>query len=86
MMKLSNNVELPAVGLGTFLMADDSKLPSLIRAALEAGYRHFDTAIAYNNHKMIGETFKTIFAEQKYKREDIFIVTKIFPNYAFNAI
>ena len=53
---------------------------------LDAGYRHIDTAILYDNHKFIGSALKTIFAEGKYKRDDVFITTKFFPfNYA-NAV
>lgn len=58
----------------------------LLRAAFDCGYRHIDTAHLYLNHKIIGAALKTIFSEGKYKREDIFIVTKVFPYKNFNAI
>lgn len=52
-------------------------MTNLIRTALEVGYRHFDTAKVYENEVFIGEALKTIFSEGKYKREDIYLVSKI---------
>lgn len=45
--------------------------------ALEAGYRHIDTATAYENEKVIGDVLKNWFDSGKLKRSDIFIVTKV---------
>ena len=50
----------------------------------DLGYRHIDTAIFYQNHKLIGQALTEIFKEGKYKREDIFITTKIMPLAQFN--
>lgn len=83
--KLNNGVEFPVCGLGTFLLKDQSKMTELIRDALDAGYRHFDTAVAYENHALMGEALKTIFAEGKYTRQDIFITTKMIPRKDWNA-
>jgi diketogulonate reductase-like aldo/keto reductase len=58
----------------------------LIRSALDAGYRHIDTAVAYDNHKMLGDALAEIFNEGKYKREDIFITTKVNPCKEWNAL
>lgn len=76
---------MPVCGLGTFLSTDEKIMTDLIRASLDAGYRHIDTAIFYNNHKMIGNALKTIFAEGKYTRQDVFITTKVLPFNHFNA-
>lgn len=54
-------------------------MTDLLRSAFDAGYRHIDTAILYDNHKFIGSALTNIFKEGKYKREDIFITTKFFP-------
>lgn len=54
-------------------------MTNLIRSALDLGYRHIDTAHLYGNEKIIGDALRVIFAEGKYKREDLFIVSKIFP-------
>lgn len=61
-------------------------MTELLRAAFDAGYRHIDTAILYDNHKMIGGALKTIFSEGKYKREEIYITTKVFPFQNFNFV
>jgi aldehyde reductase len=69
---------MPVFGLGTFLTREENTY-DLLKATLDIGYRHFDTAIVYENHKQLGEGFAKIFAEGKYKREDIFIVSKVMP-------
>jgi aldehyde reductase len=74
--KLNNGIDFPVVGLGTANSVDDKIFTDLIRASLDAGYRHIDTALFYNNHKLIGAALTAIFSEGKYKREDIFITTK----------
>lgn len=48
-----------------------------VNAALELGYRHIDTAFAYENEKIIGGVLKQWFNLGKLKREDIFITTKL---------
>ncbi len=72
-------MEFPVVGLGTFLSKNETIFTDLVRSALDAGYRHIDTAHYYDNHKLIGAALKQIFSEGKYKRSDIFITTKLFP-------
>ncbi|KAL4491253.1 hypothetical protein ABPG72_021639 [Tetrahymena utriculariae] len=54
-------------------------MTNLIRIALDVGYRLIDTAKFYENEHLIGASLKIIFNEGKYKREDIFIITKLFP-------
>jgi diketogulonate reductase-like aldo/keto reductase len=48
-----------------------------VKAAVEVGYRHLDTAFVYENEGAIGEALKDIFAAGKVKREDLFITTKV---------
>jgi alcohol dehydrogenase (NADP+) len=48
-----------------------------LNAALEAGYRHIDTAYVYMNEAAIGKTLKEWFESGKLNREDLFIVTKV---------
>jgi aldehyde reductase len=76
--KLSNGVDFPVVGLGTLFLTNEATFIDLLRSAFDAGYRHIDTAHYYNNHKLIGKALKQIFSEGKYKRNDIFITTKLF--------
>lgn len=48
-------------------------------AALEAGYRHFDTAAAYCNEKAIGRAFARWIGNDPAKRKELFVVTKLPP-------
>lgn len=70
--KLNNGVEMPRVGLGTFLIPKDV-LKGTIKEAYDIGYRQFDTAWRYYNEKDIAD------ALQKYhiKRDDVFLTTKL---------
>ncbi|EAS07798.1 aldo/keto reductase family oxidoreductase (macronuclear) [Tetrahymena thermophila SB210] len=76
---LSNGQQIPIFGLGTFKTQNESEMTNLISTALDVGYRLIDTAKFYENEHLIGNSLKTIFSEGKYKREDIFIITKLFP-------
>jgi hypothetical protein len=51
---LNNGVEIPALGLGVFQTPPD-ETRGAVRAALDAGYRHIDTAAAYGNEREVGE-------------------------------
>jgi diketogulonate reductase-like aldo/keto reductase len=69
---LNNGVELPAVGFGVFQTPPDETLAA-VDAALAAGYRHIDTAAAYNNERQVGEAI----AKSGVDRAEVFIETKI---------
>ena len=56
---LNNGVELPAVGLGVF-QTPAGETRDAVRAALELGYRHIDTAAAYGNERQVGEAVKRL--------------------------
>lgn len=71
-LKLSNGVEIPQLGLGTWLI-DDDKVESVVRDAIKLGYRHIDTAEAYGNERGVGEGIRT----SGVKREEIFLQTKL---------
>ncbi|AUB31729.1 aldo/keto reductase [Spiroplasma floricola] len=71
--KFNNGLEIPQVGLGTYKLTDEKETLESIKAALENGYKHLDTATIYNNHKVVARAIK----ESKVKREDIFITSKI---------
>ena len=71
---LSNGMKLPLIGLGTYA---GENFEVLLRAALDIGYRHLDTAKVYKNEKQIGNVLAEVFKEGKIKREDLFITTKI---------
>jgi len=67
---------LPALGFGT-LIPDPIATKNATKAALEAGFRAFDTAERYRTEKEVGEAMKEVFAEGKIKREDVFVITKL---------
>ncbi|KAL4488973.1 hypothetical protein ABPG72_005760 [Tetrahymena utriculariae] len=77
--KLLSGQMMPVLGLGTYESKNKDIMTTLIRTALDDGYRLIDTSKIYQNEKMIGEALQEIFSEGKYKRSDIFIVTKILP-------
>ena len=69
---LNNGVEIPALGLGVFQTPPDETRDA-VRAALDAGYRHIDTAAAYGNEREVGEAV----AASDVDRSDVFLETKI---------
>ncbi|MFF7337319.1 aldo/keto reductase [Streptomyces sp. NPDC008163] len=69
---LSNSVEIPKLGLGTWFI-DDDKASDAVRAAIEIGYRNIDTAQAYGNERGVGEGVRT----SGLAREDLFVSTKL---------
>jgi diketogulonate reductase-like aldo/keto reductase len=69
---LNNGVTLPALGLGVFQTPPDETREA-VRSALDAGYRHIDTAAAYGNERQVGEAI----AASGLARDEVFIETKI---------
>jgi 2,5-diketo-D-gluconate reductase A len=69
--KLNSGHSIPHVGFGVFLVPP-AETKAAVLAALEAGYRHIDTAAAYENEEAVGEAL----AESGVAREDIFLTTK----------
>jgi len=70
--KLSNGVEIPKLGLGTWLL-DDAQAAQAVRDAVSIGYRHIDTAQAYMNEVGVGEGIRSCGVA----REELFITTKV---------
>ena len=81
---LHNGVEMPLLGFGTYRLKKEA-VQDPVRFALEAGYRHIDTASVYRNEqfiaKIINDDNETIENNSKVKREDIFITTKLAPKH-----
>ena len=67
---------LPALGLGTATLFSDD-LVNAIRHAIRVGYRHFDTALLYNNQDAVGRALAGAIAAGDVKREDLFVTTKV---------
>ena len=72
-LSLNNGIEIPRLGLGTFKAVDGTQTYNSASWAIEAGYRHFDTAAFYNNEGSIGAAT----AESGLPRERFFLVTKV---------
>lgn len=73
---LNNGVQMPLVGIGTFLLSPDEAESSCI-SALKDGYRLIDTANAYMNEKAVGRAMK----KSGVPREEIFLETKLWPSF-----
>ncbi len=71
--KLNNGVEIPRIGLGVFRAKDGNETSNAVKWALEAGYRHIDTAAIYGNEESVGKGMK----ESGVPRKDIFLTTKL---------
>ncbi|RLK52606.1 diketogulonate reductase-like aldo/keto reductase [Microbacterium telephonicum] len=69
---LNNGVTLPALGLGVF-QSPPEQTAAAVRAALEAGYRHIDTAEAYRNEREVGAGLR----QSGVPRDDVFLETKV---------
>jgi len=71
--KLSNGVEIPCIGFGTWQAADGDICVSSTLSAIEAGYRHIDTAQGYENEESVGIAVK----KSKVDRKELFITSKL---------
>ena len=70
--KMNNGLEIPKLALGTWFI-DDDKVAEAVREAVKIGYRHIDTAQAYQNERGVGEGVRTCGVP----RDKIFITSKI---------
>ena len=68
--------QIPALGFGT-LIPDPALTLSATRAALDAGFRHFDCAERYRNEREVGAALQSGLAANNLAREDIFVTTKL---------
>lgn len=71
--KLSNGVEIPCIGFGTWQTPDGDVCVSSVLSAIEAGYRHIDTAQGYGNEESVGLAVK----KSGIDRKDLFITSKL---------
>ncbi|MBC1912132.1 aldo/keto reductase [Listeria booriae] len=70
---LNNGVEIPILGFGTFQITDPEQAETAVREAIQAGYRHIDTAQSYMNEEAVGRGIAT----SGIPRDELFITTKI---------
>jgi len=73
--KLSDGHQLPMLGLGVWQVPDGPACVNAVRWALEAGYRHIDTAQAYGNEASVGKALR----DSGVPRGEVFITTKFYP-------
>ncbi|XP_050080783.1 1,5-anhydro-D-fructose reductase-like [Anopheles maculipalpis] len=78
--RLNNGLEMPVLGLGTY-MATEEEGVAAVKMAIDEGYRHIDTAFFYQNESQVGQAVRAKIAEGVIKREDVFIVTKVWNTY-----
>ena len=74
---LADGNEIPLLGLGVWQVRGGPECVNAVRWALEAGYRHLDTAQAYGNEESVGQGLR----ESGVPREEVFITTKFFPRH-----
>jgi diketogulonate reductase-like aldo/keto reductase len=70
---IKNGVKIPKLGLGTWQIPNGEEAYNSVKWALEAGYRHIDTAMAYGNEESVGKAIK----DSGIAREEIFVTTKL---------
>jgi diketogulonate reductase-like aldo/keto reductase len=73
---LNNGCVIPQFGLGVFLIQGDADTKTACLEALKMGYRHIDTAHAYQNERGVGAAVK----ESGIPRQDVWITSKLWPN------
>lgn len=84
---LNNGIKIPQLGLGVYMIQGNENTKKACLEAIKLGYRHIDTAHAYQNERGVGEAIK----ESGIKRKDIWVTSKLWPSEygegkTFNAI
>ncbi|MDM7854742.1 aldo/keto reductase [Cellulomonas alba] len=72
LLTLNNGLEMPALGLGVFQSPPDETAQA-VESALRVGYRHIDTAAAYENERQVGEGLRRSGVD----RDEVFLETKV---------
>ncbi len=75
---LNSGYEMPINGLGTYSLQGEECIDS-VKAALRSGVRLIDTASIYGNEQEVGQAIRESMEELDIKREEIFVITKIYP-------
>lgn len=74
---LADGNEMPVLGLGVWQVPNGRECENAVRWALELGYRHIDTAQAYQNEESVGKALR----DSGVPREEVFLTTKFFPGH-----
>lgn len=75
---LNSGHSMPVFGLGTFQATKPGEVGRAVKAAVRAGYRLIDCAAGYGNQAEVGEALAELFEAGEVKREELFIVSKLF--------
>lgn len=73
--KLSNGMEMPLIGLGTW-KSKPGQVFEAVKCAIQSGYRHIDCALAYQNETEVGNAIREKIADKTITRKDLFVTTK----------
>lgn len=76
---LTSGTQIPLLGLGTYKLRTYEELYKSVNAALNAGYRAFDTAAAYSNEGELGQVIRELLPRHGLVRSDIFLISKLGP-------
>jgi 2,5-diketo-D-gluconate reductase A len=71
-LRLNDGRSIPQIGLGTASLNDDTVAPVIV-SAIEAGYRHIDTAYRYGNQRGVGKGIR----DSGISREEVFVTSKL---------
>ena len=74
--KLNNGIEMPQFGMGVYMVPEGPETVNAVAEALRLGYRHIDTAHAYQNERSVGKAV----ADSGIPRDEIWITTKLWPS------
>src|SRR5215210_3014584 len=73
--ELPGGARMPLLGFGVFKVPPGETTERVVRTALDAGYRHIDTAAVYENEESVGAALRA----SGVPREDVFVTTKLLP-------
>lgn len=73
---LNNGIEMPQFGMGVYMVPEGPETVNTVSEALRLGYRHIDTAHAYQNERSVGKAI----AESGIDRDEVWITTKLWPS------
>ncbi|XP_046565886.1 aldo-keto reductase family 1 member B1-like [Haliotis rubra] len=77
-MRLRSSYNMPMLGLGTNNCSKVSEVGNLVRTAIQIGYRYIDTTSVHETQQEIGDIIIQLINDGRIKREELFIVAKIF--------